>query len=524
MSDLRRLKSIGARYDVDVSSHPDPWKRLRSRLSWVFAIGTSIACLPWLMGNHQAFQSECVSDAHRVFGQDCQLCHDQPLAPVQRMVTFNNHWHSTSDHKCQKCHRETNSDHLLNPLSDNERQAKLEQELKPKFDQIGCAGCHTEHRGNSALAHVTDSNCTDCHINQQDKISPRKFDLNFADFRHHQEFAIWRKESGQQPDREHHSGKGPKIEWEKDQPRDRTLLKFSHHRHLDPQLPMPKAGTMGSTELRCVDCHHPDQSGAYFEPIRFEKHCHQCHQLGFPATGSLPHVSPEIIHGILLDRLAKNSESPIPPPVDPLGGPTKRPIDDANSTTDLGKRLQDQLDQLEQRLFGSHAEIPERPRPAGLLEAACTKCHYTEKSPDAKISWKVLPPDLPEKWMNHSRFRHNSHASVECALCHTRSGIPSDSVNRGDFYQKSNTDLQNSSSIFASRSATDILMPRIDVCRACHGAKSTSISTVTDHCADCHNYHHVPSSASMPSGIRDLLNSTSHVQLKSIGPSGEPNR
>lgn len=320
MSDQRRLKSIGSRYDVEVSRHPDPLRTLHSRLSWIFAVGTSVACIPWLLGDHRAFQSECVSDAHRVFGQNCHDCHDRSLVPLQRMVTLNNTLHSTSDTKCQKCHRETNSDHLSASNSTPERLAALEQSLKPKFDQIGCAGCHTEHRGVTALTHVADANCTNCHTDVHDQVSPRLFELNFKDFVRHPEFAIWRQESHLQFARPVDRVKSPHIRREAEQPSDQTAIKFSHHRHLDPKLPMPGGKT---TELRCNDCHQADQSGAYLRPIQFEQHCHRCHHLGFPNTGELPHLKPEIIRGILLDGLAKNSNVTLPQPEDKLGGPTK---------------------------------------------------------------------------------------------------------------------------------------------------------------------------------------------------------
>ena len=375
MSDQRRLKSIGARYDVEVSRHPDPWRTLRSRLSWIFAVGTLVVCLPWLWGDHRAFQSECVSDAHRVFGRNCQECHDRPLVPLQRMITFNNAIHSTSDKKCQKCHRESNSDHLSPQISGGNRLAALEQSFKTKFDDIGCAGCHTEHRGHSELVRVTDANCTNCHIEAHPKISPRRFELDFANFRDHKEFAIWRPDSHLHADPKPSHSATPNIQWEQGQPFEQSPIKFSHHRHLDPQLPVQEGKF---TELRCADCHQEDQSGAYFRPIDFEQHCHRCHKLGFPATGDLPHVKPEVIRGILLNGLAKNLNRPEPRPEDSLGGPTKRPIDEVKSPEELVSRVKDQLEKLEERLFESAKEVQERPRAAGLLEAACTKCHFTK--------------------------------------------------------------------------------------------------------------------------------------------------
>ena len=518
MSDQRRLGSIGARYDVEVSRHPDPWRMLRSRLSWIFALGTTVACIPWLLGDHRTFQSECVSDAHRVFGQNCQACHDRSLVPLQRMVTLNNRLHSTSDTKCQKCHRETNSDHLSEWVSTPERHASLEESLKSKFDQIGCAGCHTEHRGVAALTHVTDANCTQCHSEIHEKVSPKLFELDFKGFRQHPEFAVWRQESHLQRASRDDRSKRPNIRWEGEQPLDQSAIKFSHHRHLDPALLTPGGKP---TELRCIDCHQADQSGAYFRPIQFEQHCHRCHQIGFPETGKLPHAKPEIIRGILLDGLAKNSNVSLPQPQDPLGGPTKRPIDLVKSAAELEPLFKDQLEALENRLFHSSQEIHEQPQAVGLLQAACTKCHYTEKTNAITNAWKVVPPQVPDSWMSHNRFRHDRHASVECTLCHTRGGQKSETVDLKSFYPKMSKAAGESSSIYASVAATDILMPRIDVCRNCHGHESPIAASVTDKCVDCHDYHHETRSKPLPAGIRELL-SRGSTRLETTTPISNP--
>ena len=518
MSDLRRLNTIGSRYDVEVSRHPDPWRLLRSRLSWIFVIGTLLACIPWLLGDHRAFQSECVSDAHRVFGQNCQACHDSQLVPLRRMISFNNALHSTSDEKCKKCHGETNSDHLsrasladpalplelaeAKKLNDGKRLQSLKQLLSSDFKNLGCAGCHREHRGNLQLSYVADANCTNCHRKAHDTVSPRHFELSFGNFRDHPDFAIWRPKTTDNAPQESQYDPSPHVEWVGEQPTDRTAIKFSHHRHLDPKLP---SGTTTTQELRCTDCHQPDQGGAYFRPIRFEQHCHRCHKLGFPTTGELPHVKPEIIRGILLDGLARNANHPPQNPDDGLGGPTKPPLIATNQAEKVMSLVKDQLEGVEARLFNTPPEVRDRPESIGLLEAACTKCHFTEKSTKTDGTWTIKVPQIPEQWMTHTRFRHDRHLSVDCSLCHTRNGYPSESVDRNPFYPVLNDDASKSSSIYASVSARDVLLPRIDVCRRCHGHDASTQASVSDKCIDCHSYHHMPAPKEVPSGIRDLL-------------------
>lgn len=500
-----------------------------------------LACLPWVLGNHQAFESECVSDAHRPFGQNCQECHDRRLVPLARMITFNNAIHSTSDKACQKCHRESNTDHLSAAISGTHRIATLEQQLKPAFENIGCAGCHTEHRGNSELSQVANASCTNCHADVHDSIAPRKFELAFHAFASHPEFAIWRISTSNQTPPEvgsehkaaevhtshsasNHTAHAPLVGQHNGQAIDQTPIKFNHHLHLDPGLRSAENKSIG---LNCSDCHQSSASGDYFQPIRFEEHCHRCHRLAVPESGDLPHEKPEIIRGILIERLAKHSTKPTPRPQDELGGPTKRPIDEATSAPELVSLVKDRLADLEKKLFGPVSQPSEFKPPASLLETTCTKCHFTEKSPDTEVAWKVVPPQIPSQWMIHSHFRHDRHASVDCTICHTRGGHAFETVDQTKFYPILSKELkETSSSIYASFSATDILMPRMQVCVSCHGHQTATQASVTDKCVDCHSYHHVPASKPVPPRIRELLGTAafSGNKVNSSHPPAEPAR
>lgn len=520
MADNRQLKSIGLRYDVEVVRHPDLWRKLRSRLSYIFFFGTIIACIPWLLGDHRPFQSQCVSNAHRVFEQDCSTCHDRSTIPIWRMVTLNNSLHSTSDNKCRVCHRETTGDHLALSISSNPptissqpgeaitaggtRFEALVQQLKQDFDNLGCADCHIEHRGHSSLSEVTNANCSNCHVAAHKQIASQRFQLDFSDFGHHPEFGVWRKpaDSSTLPDPE---ARLPEVvRWDGDKPIDQSVFRFSHHRHLDPKLPTHGGKTVA---LACSDCHRLEAGGAYFLPISFEQNCQQCHKLGFKATGELPHSNPDIIRGILLDRLTRKSIE-VPAAADEIGGPTKRPLE-ANGSA--APSPLEQLKSLEQRLFATAPEESSAglPRVAGLLEAACTKCHFTEQTPAATDPWKVIPPQLPNQWMVHSRFRHDSHSAVDCQACHTRSGNRFETVPRDQFYPVMKDELRLSSSIYASASAQDVLLPRIAICRQCHGDESADRvhSAVKDRCVDCHGYHHTPITSPTKPGMIRLLKS-----------------
>lgn len=517
MADKRRLNSIEARYDLDVSWHRDPWRTLRTQLSYLFAIGPIVACFVWLCGDHTAFESRCVSDAHRHLEQKCSNCHDRSFTPIMRMLTLDNSIHSTSDHKCVQCHRRSISDHLLAANQGDSvpqvlDRVKIVEQQVHGFSDLHCADCHDEHRGNATLTNVADALCTECHTKAHSQIAASQFQLDFHEFRRHPEFSIWNK-----PDPAKPVNPTKLVAWEQDEPVDQTKLRFSHHRHLDPELPSSDRNT---TRLDCVSCHQPDLTGSYFRPINFEQHCHRCHKLGLPSTGELPHSKPEIIHGILLDRLKQEAVKARDNPVaqDPIGGPTKKPIDkskaDGNPRLDFELLVGEPLKKMEDLLFlpAKSDETEKRPRREGVLEAACTKCHFTEEGKDRDRLWKIVSPSLPEQWLKNGQFRHNRHFSIDCTACHTRLGQSSDPVKREDFYPLIPADLKSSPAIYASTSAQDVLMPRVGICQQCHDRSSGPMGRplVSDKCVDCHAYHHTSGRSRPRTEILDVL----HVGTK----------
>lgn len=492
---------------------------LRSRLCYIFGWGSILACLPWLVADHRGFESRCVSNAHRAFEQKCSQCHDRSFVPLLRMVNLDNSIRSTSDAKCQVCHIESSSDHLVSSVdharsSDSvSRMNNLIDVMRPKFDSQGCASCHDEHRGQIKLAEVSDGFCVSCHVAVDHNHSQSRFQLNFVGFSgtseasRHPEFGIWRKPvAGNEPPSD-------LVTWNDEHPRDKSAIRFSHHRHLDPQLPKLGGET---TTLACADCHQAEASGASFRPIQFEQHCHRCHKLGFPSTGELPHAKPEVIRDLLLGAIVKQfgTQSPLPQRKDELGGPTKSPLPSASDAStqsgNLEQRVEQALtDQLKKLMFNdSDLEVPpDAPRPAGLQEAACTKCHLTRQTEGASAEWTVLPPEIPPLWMPNSHFRHDRHLSVSCDYCHTRGGDKYQSVDRKQFYPVLSNELTASTSIYASRTASDLLLPKIEACRQCHhdGTPQTGQSSVGDSCVHCHKYHHTPSKAVAKQGIVELF-------------------
>ena len=527
MADRRRLKTIASRYDLDVLRHRDPLRLFRSRLSVVFLVGTILACVPWLLGDHRAFESRCVSNAHKSFEQSCSSCHDRRGIPLLRLMTFDNSLTSTSDTKCLACHRESNTDHFLPTTKAEEaawknRHEILENRLTKLISPLKCAGCHEEHRGQTELAQVSDAQCSNCHLqvngllDASDPNRQRRFELNFAEFSQHAQLGIWRK----QDVAHEHRIDGP-VHWaddgHADHPVDASKIRFNHHRHLDPSLP---AGNGTTTSLDCSDCHQTELNGDYFRPINYQQHCYRCHKLGFPSTDELPHADPEIVQGIVLDSLLKNlkNKGDRPAQLDEIGGPTKPPI--VPQTRELDPKglpvdavFQDEVraefQKVKAQLFDSPPleKVVANDQVRSPFEKTCTKCHFTQQDDKGSVGWSVVPTKIPSQWMAHSTFRHDRHFSVDCQTCHTRNGGVSERSVLTDFYPVIKEQQKSSTSIYASVSAQDVLMPRIELCQQCHGHGATSggRGSVSDKCVDCHNYHHTPAKTGFRPGINELL-------------------
>ena len=538
MADRRRLKTIASRYDLDVLRHRDPLRLMRFRLSALFLFGTILACVPWLLGDHRAFESRCVSNAHKSFEQNCSQCHDQRGAPLWRMITLNNSCTSTSDTKCLKCHRKSNTDHFLPNTKDEEvawenRHAIPKEELETLIIPLKCAGCHEEHRGHTKLAQVSDVQCSHCHLQfdhllkSHEPNGQHRFELKFSDFSRHAQLGIWRKPEALNRDRADSPVSWP-SDGKIDHPVDASKIRFNHHRHLDPNLP---AGNGKTTSLDCTDCHQAELNGAYFHPINYQQHCYRCHKLGFPSTGELPHADPEIVQGVVLDRLVKNlkNNGDRPAQTDEIGGPTKPPIIppshelepdlqpiDAAFQGEVRAKFQKVKTQLFEStpLVNGVASDPAK----SPFEKNCTKCHFTNQDIKGSVGWSVVPTKIPSQWMAHSHFRHDRHFSVDCQTCHTRTGGLNEPSKREEFYPVLKEKQKSSTSIYASISAQDVLMPRIELCRHCHGhgASNSGRGSVSDKCVDCHDYHHTHAKADFRPGINEILNNgqVSAAELK----------
>jgi hypothetical protein len=204
----------------------------------------------------------------------------------------------------------------------------------------------------------------------------------------------------------------------------------------------------------------------------------------------LPHVSPELIRGVLRDRLMdyieKHPEELAPseePPIDPSKS-VKFPT--AKDKWDWVEQL---LPDMEDRLFSSGSVAGQ-----GDLKYGCQRCHQTEKQVDvdARVAWRIVPPNVPVRWLGHARFRHDRHDTMitlegekkfRCTKCHH---FPAAGAGGTGGNGAGNLNHE----FIGSKRAGDILMPSIQVCRQCHGGRlETNSGAASDRCTECHRYH-----------------------------------
>jgi len=216
-------------------------------------------------GRSDIFRPGFVSDAHALFANQCDRCH-QP-------------WQGASEDACQECH--------------GGRPHHKEQPSTPS-----CLSCHSEHRGGEMLTAVANQRCVRCHADLKTRDGQTtRFERKVTDFaQDHPEFAISVR-AGSEEKRVRLSDKGARQA-------DSAKIKLNHELHLKPGL----EGAKGAVRLFCKDCHAPARDGMRMAPVSYQSHCKECHELKFDPQLSgrvVPHASPEIVDAYLVRTYAE---------------------------------------------------------------------------------------------------------------------------------------------------------------------------------------------------------------------------
>ncbi len=539
----RTQKQVAEKYkgNLDYYRHGHAFRRLRWITFAVVAVGSvAIALTFGSWGQPSFFSTGPISQNHAQFAHDCKVCHEKaqpdlarglglPEAVADPVGKFEQlrkwiaqapaaldslrpaKFHSTAedalkitsladmDAACIKCH---DPQRLHQPQSAALALRRVYHELPVVFSGA-CADCHREHVTSARMALPRSDACATCHNDPgrlAATISYLREDgppltgaaaVKLADDARH--FVMPR--TGQPVAFKSFAEGHPKFAYEQSGARDPGTIKFNHARHFESDIP-----PIGGRTLACSDCHQPEPKGAFMERISYEKHCALCHELQLdPALPKLtiPHGEPDKVRFFARNLTTQLSEYGLRERG--LTGEQERRDFVVGQFNRLQSRGMKTVEELENRIFFTgDPPITERDRLAPKSNAnqtmiACAKCH--EVQPGAKNGTPVVAPSaIADRWLSRGPFTHLPHVHLDCAECHASPALSVASATK-------------------STRTADILMPKKDMCAACHRplardqvepipanfdptkiraavtAKQRRAGGVKDDCQSCHQFH-----------------------------------
>lgn len=479
---------------------------------------------------HRMFEQDCTKchslDDPIVAPTQTESSSEGTWAPVKRLLTMNDGVHSVSNANCQACHIGPDHRWNQNPIHGDEPE------------ELSCAKCHREHEGDAMLARVADRHCVDCHGDLKeghgDDLTFAGNITNFSDPEGHPEFYIEQllKQSGDvdnvptddngKPVHYAHRVLGfEALDGEPARWRDKARIRFNHAAHLkmmfdengnrlkgtrEENIKRRKGLHAGDTigyPHNCTECHEFDTARQYMKPINYEKHCSSCHPLNFDVdlfttkeengvavkqAVTVPHESPDVVRGFLAkiyaidsDKTGRNEEADDAASRMRLGFPGRDfPL---RMNAELAKQIHDRLDADAKMLYSRDDVKNELARRKGETvlfkeNGSCALCHDVRQPSQAKSkSWEIVPPNIPDRWYGHSRFKHDSHRMLSCMECHS--------------------DLKTGKPVYESVSTGDVLMPGKANCLECHqhgvrdseDTRGSQFLGARADCVECHGYH-----------------------------------
>jgi hypothetical protein len=218
---------------------------------------------------------------------------------------------------------------------------------------------------------------------------------------------------------------------------------------------------------------------------------------------TVPHEVPAVVRGYLskvytldtLDDAPEVAETPASTALAELRRGFPGRDFEATFTAEAARKILNQISEDEKTLYPLEFlknEIARGKSQEVLFKqnGACALCHditkHETKDTENTEPWAIVPPEIPQRWLKHSRFRHDSHRMLSCVECHfdMKSGIDPDS---GEPVR----------SIYESASTGDVLMPHRQLCITCHRSEPGEQPTKSDSrllgarvdCVECHGYH-----------------------------------
>lgn len=262
--------------------------------------------------------------------------------------------------------------------------------------------------------------------------------------------------------------------------RDPGNIQLNHYVHLHPNLLGPNGSRV---QMVCVDCHRSatDSTGpwpygdaksqagnakilpaggarneldnsassrAYLAPATYAQTCAACHSLQFDKrlADSVPHDKPEVVHAFVVEKLQ---------------GYIAAHPGDLRVPRDPMRDLPEKSIPADYRLLTPTQWVAERTAENEQLlwRKTCKQCHTLISDPSTALP-KIASSNITLRYMPHANFDHSQHGLVDCASCHAAA--------------------------LTSQQSSDVLLPGIATCRACHRAGTEAAES---RCFECHTYH-----------------------------------
>jgi predicted CXXCH cytochrome family protein len=423
---------------------------LKRRLAWVFFIAClGIGLIIPMVGamrdggsdtlranklpSDQLWSPGPLHSAHSMLQTNCVSCHQKPFVQVRSEA-------------CLSCHASNLHRHI---------EQQVEAGFAPNL--VRCTSCHSEHETPSRLVQIDQRICADCHAAKEAPVEVMQGPI----FRGSEEQGPVAQDQASMVRIAHAADffeDHPAFYRVREASQDRGLM-FPHEVHLNPKgIKSPD----GTEQMECGDCHQPETGGRRMRPVRMEQHCSRCHRLDFdPAEPQreVPHGDPNAVIESLTDyysaRLVTGN------PDQQRSAQPERPIKLPAGADAASKQERDRATQKARtRALVTARDLFER--------RACAGCHVVSReAAKGEPQWKVEPVHLTSVWMPTARFDHSRHgtALTPCTTCHDAG---------------------------RSSQASDVLMPRIETCRECHGGEPSAAAKeglIASTCTMCHDFH-----------------------------------
>jgi hypothetical protein len=428
---------LAQRIDLNYFKRPTTLKRAKFWLS----LGLPAIALIWIAWHgfardSRVYSSGRMSEAHAVLEAQCAACHVQTAGAFSAKA---------SDAACLSCH-----------------DGPLHHAAQTK--SIGCAECHTEHRGRVNLVAAKNQSCAQCHRDLKTNSGATRFAAHIESFEDgHPEFVALRANA-----------------------RDPGTIKVNHAIHMKPIRRGPNGPNV---QLECGDCHKTAVTPAEWKyadasytaasttysnedlvlttktgalprptapsgrelmaPVKFATACAGCHSLAFDKrfNEGVPHDKPEVVHAFLVKKFGEYLAA------------HPRELREAR---DPGRDLTGKPVQAAVRVYTPNEWVAARINDAEelLWRKTCKQCHTLAIGAGEKNLPRVEPARTTVQWMPHAKFDHDAHRGFACASCHEKA--------------------------LSSTETSDILLPGIATCKTCHAPGPEHAES---RCFECHTYH-----------------------------------